>query len=45
MIKNSSFVSLLTVKEIKQLKKVLDKVTLKSTCFDEEHVIIEASLK
>ena len=31
--------------EIEQLKEVLDKVTLKSTCFDEEHVIIEASLK
>ena len=31
--------------EIEPLKEVLDKVTLKSTCFDEEHVIIEASLK
>lgn len=31
--------------EIEQLKEVLDKVTLKSICFDEEHVIIEASLK
>ena len=31
--------------EIEQLKEVLDKVTLKSICFDEEHVILEASLK
>lgn len=30
--------------EIEQLKGVLEKVTLKSICFDEEHVIIESSL-
>lgn len=30
--------------EIDQLKGVLEKVTLKSICFDEEHVIIESSL-
>ncbi len=31
--------------EVEQLKDVLEKVTLKSICFDEEHVIIECSLK
>ena len=30
--------------EIDQLKGVLEKVTLKNICFDEEHVIIESSL-
>lgn len=30
--------------EIDQLKGVLEKVTLKSICFDEEHVVIESSL-
>lgn len=30
--------------EIEQLKGVLEKVTLKSICFDEEHVIIESSM-
>lgn len=30
--------------EIDQLKGVLEKVTLKNICFDEEHVIIESSM-
>lgn len=30
--------------EIDQLKGVLEKITLKNICFDEEHVIIESSL-
>lgn len=30
--------------EIDQLKGVLEKLTLKSICFDEEHVVIEFSL-
>lgn len=31
--------------EIEQLEDVLDKVALKNICFDEEHIIIESSLK
>lgn len=31
--------------EIEPLKEVLDKVALKSICFDEGHVIVEAELK
>lgn len=39
------FRKLVDTQRIEQLKEVLDKVTLKSTRFDEEHVIIKASLK
>ncbi len=48
---NTSFITqssgnkvIINLAEIEQLKDVLDKVTLKNIYFDEEHVVIEASL-
>lgn len=40
---NSNNRVIVNLAEIEQLKGVLEKVTLKSICFDEEHVIIESS--
>lgn len=42
--KNSNNRVIVNMAEIEQLKGVLEKVTLKSICFDEEHVIIESSM-
>lgn len=41
---NSNNQVIVNMAEIEQLKGVLEKVTLKSICFDEEHVVIESSL-
>lgn len=41
---NSNNRVIVNLAEIEQLKGVLEKVTLKSICFDEEHVIIESSM-
>lgn len=41
---NSNNRVIVNLAEIEQLKGVLEKVTLKSICFDEEHVVIESSL-
>lgn len=41
---NSNNRVIVNLTEIEQLKGVLEKVTLKSICFDEEHVVIESSL-
>lgn len=41
---NSNNQVIVNLAEIEQLKGVLEKVTLKSICFDEEHVIIESSM-
>lgn len=41
---NSNNRVIVNMAEIEQLKGVLEKVTLKSICFDEEHVVIESSL-
>lgn len=41
---NSTNRVIVNLAEIDQLKGVLEKVTLKNICFDEEHVIIESSL-
>lgn len=41
---NSNNRVIVNMAEIEQLKGVLEKVTLKSICFDEEHVIIESSM-
>lgn len=41
---NSNNRVIVNLAEIEQLKGVLEKVTLKSICFDEEHVVIEFSL-
>ena len=41
---NSNNRVIVNLAEIEQLKGVLEKVTLKSICFDEEHVVIEPSL-
>ena len=41
---NSNNRVIINLAEIDQLKGVLEKVTLKSICFDEEHVIIESSM-
>lgn len=41
---NSNNRVIVNLPEIEQLKGVLEKVTLKSICFDEEHVVIESSL-
>ena len=35
---------IINLAEIDQLKGVLEKVTLKSICFEEEHVVIDSSL-
>lgn len=35
---------IINLAEIEQLRGVLEKVTLESICFDEEHVVIESSL-
>ena len=40
---NSNNRVIVNLAEIEQLKGVLEKVTLKSICFDEEHVIINSS--
>lgn len=41
---NSNNRVIVNMAEIEQLKGVLEKVTLKSICFDEENVVIESSL-
>ena len=41
---NSNNRVIVNLAEIEKLKGVLEKVTLKSICFDEEHVIIESSM-
>lgn len=41
---NSNNRVIVNLAEIEQLKGLLEKVTLKSICFDEEHVIIESSM-
>lgn len=41
---NSNNRVIVNLAEIERLKGVLEKVTLKSICFDEEHVIIESSM-
>lgn len=41
---NSNNRVIVNLAEIEQLKGVLEKVTLKSICFDEEHVVIESSM-
>lgn len=41
---NSNNRVIVNLAEIEQLKGVLEKVTLKSICFDEEYVIIESSM-
>lgn len=41
---NSNNRVIINLAEIDQLKGVLEKVTLKSICLDEEHVVIESSL-
>ena len=41
---NSNNRVIVNLAEIEQLKGVLEKVKLKSICFDEEHVVIESSL-
>jgi hypothetical protein len=41
---NSNNRVIVNLAEIEQLKGVLEKVTLKSICFDEEYVVIESSL-
>lgn len=41
---NSNNRVIVNMAEIEQLKGVLEKVTLKSICFDEGHVVIESSL-
>lgn len=41
---NSNNRVIVNMAEIELLKGVLEKVTLKSICFDEEHVVIESSL-
>ena len=41
---NSNNRVVVNLAEIEQLKGVLEKVTLKSICLDEEHVVIESSL-
>ena len=41
---NSNNRVIINLAEIDQLKGVLEKVTLKSICFEEEHVVIDSSL-
>lgn len=41
---NSNYRVIINLAEIDQLKGVLEKVTLKSICFEEEHVVIDSSL-
>ena len=41
---NSNNRVIVNLAEIDQLKGVLEKATLKSLCFDEEHVVVESSL-
>ena len=41
---NSNNRVIINLAEIDQLKGVLEKITLKSICFEEEHVVIDSSL-
>ena len=41
---NSNNRVIINLAEVDQLKGVLEKITLKSICFEEEHVVIDSSL-